>query len=134
MNTTKIETAADLYEELTALPGTEVFLLGGDSIYGPGGLTGLRLIASSLYESVWGVDANRQTPAPSPQISPRLAQAEALLDRCRGDKGVDFIVCITFDGESGWHLRWSQGWSHMHAVRKLVEVVRYNLLIHECDE
>jgi hypothetical protein len=134
MNTTKIETAAGLYEGLIALPGTEVFLLAGDSFCGPGGLTGLRLIASSLYESVWGGDANSQTPASSPQISPRLAQAEALLDRCRGDKGVDYIVCFRFHGEPGCYLRWSQGWSHLHAVRKLVEFVRYDLLIHECDE
>ena len=115
--------------------GTEVFLLGGDSIYGAEGLAGLHLIASALYESVWGGgEQDSPTPASPPQISPRRAQAEALLDRSRGEKGVDYLVCFRFHGEPGCYLRWSQGWSHMHAVRKLVEVVRYNLLIHECDE
>jgi hypothetical protein len=134
MNTTKTKTAAELYEELTGLPGTEVFLLGGDAFFGPQGLAGLHLIASSLYESVWGSGQDSQAPAPSPPISLRLAQAEALLDRCRGDKGVDYIVCFRFHGEPGCYLRWSQGWSHMHAVRRLVEFVRYDILILECDE
>jgi hypothetical protein len=83
MPETRITDAVDLYEHLTALPGIEVFLLDAESIYGTEGLAGLRLIANALYESVYAAAAAQQPFDPGPQISPRLAQAEALLARVK---------------------------------------------------
>jgi hypothetical protein len=129
-----ITNAVDLYEHLAALPGIEVFLLAAESIYGTEGLAGLRLIANALNESVRAGAAAQQPLDPGPQISPRLAQAEALLAQARAGEGVAYIVCFRFEDEAGWHLRWSDGWSHMAAVQALVEVIRHSLLLDECGE
>jgi hypothetical protein len=129
-----ITNAVDLYEHLTALPGIEVFLLDAESIYGTEGLAGLRLIANSLYESVYPGDAACQPLDPGTQISPRLAQAEKLLARAKRGKGVDYIVCFRFEDEPGWHLRWSEGWSHRDAVQELVNVLGGGLVLDDCGE
>jgi len=128
--TVTIETPEDLYEELTALPGTEVFLLGDGAIYGIEGLAGLRLISNAIYESARGDDEDHRTPDPAGQSSPQLGEAEAVLDRARSKEGLDYIVCFHFQGQQGWYLRW-HGWTHLNAVRELLDVVRGGMMLDE---
>jgi hypothetical protein len=127
--------AADLYDCLAILPGAEIFLLSGGDIYGVEGLAGLRLIAQALYESVQSEDhAAHQKSDSEVQHSPHLVEAEAILTQSRGGEGLDHIACFHFEGEPGWHLRWSAGWTHFEAVQELVEVIRHGLILDECGE
>src|SRR5262245_31916277 len=134
MTTHKIMNAADLYDCLAILPGAEIFMLSGGDIYGVEGLAGLRLISNVLFESVRGRDRDHQTFDPPGQIPPLLAQAEAILTRSRGGEGLDHIACFHFDGEPGWHLRWSAGWSKEEVIEELLGVIRHDLLLDRCGE